>query len=468
MEHLISFLYDHSEIIIQYIRHFIKSEGKKISKSFTNKVSDDFEFNKNIFTFKLNNNKQSDEYVQKFCKWFKLCVMSLLVKYAVDKLEAKTEFANQNIKTEYIINVAKDKTTQKLFVLCVLVYYMMAKITKNRRYYLSIDYEFTQRQNKLAQLCYETPKFKSSVNRSYIWVICPGELEENMKVIFLKYSMECSKIKKLTNGSDSLDVPYMFEHLFQQNKRIIKNFSKSVIDLRFYCEYFKVIRSNDKKCSIYDLLQYFKTITKEKYDELEQINHYMGPTADRVWDIHNLSSYHLKYAYYDVLFLKNCLLDIYKQTKELPYHKSFFYLPQITGFIFLEKWAISNCIITAKQEVDPLNNFIIKHNNENIFLVLIYNKYMQGLILPEINMNMDAIMGVNYFKTNLTVLFKKIVYSVLLENYKILKKKNEFYNEKLSLENLFSDLKKLGFNKLIKLFLLFHKHTRMILSNLYK
>ena len=62
---------------------------------------------------------------------------------------------------------------------------------------------------------------------------------------------------KILHGSESLDIPYIFDKVLLNNKHDILLFLRTIIDTRFLCF--------DKKCSLYELLYSTKTINDKQY-----------------------------------------------------------------------------------------------------------------------------------------------------------------------------------------------------------
>ena len=136
---------------------------------------------------------------------------------------------------------------------------------------------------------------------------------------------------KILHGCDSLDLPYMYDILFKGDKDTIFDFTSRIIDTRFLCEYYRASIEDEKKCSIYDALLYFETINMQKFEYLNNTHDYMGPVQDISWNIHKMSSHHVKYALYDVLFLKHFLSNIYSlANKNTPHiYKSYYLFIQV-------------------------------------------------------------------------------------------------------------------------------------------
>lgn len=469
---MINHLYDNKENVIKYINLYVKSvkNGNKIiNHKIIDKKYDKININNDIFKYDMINKEKNDEFLYNFAQYYCDIVLYLLSEHPYDILDSKNEY-KKIVKTKYIVNMAKNDEYIKLFCLTIMLYYMLA-YTSTKKYYVIVDYEFTQRQIRLIQLNFETESIKNNYNQSFVWVCNPSELPDYIINLLIKKIMIRNKIIKITQGAESLDIPYVYEHMFKQNKKYILQFSKTFVDLRFLCEYFKAtVKSTDKKCSIYDLLKFFNTISSKKYDYLEDVNYKLGPSQDREWDIHKMSSFHAKYAYYDVVFLKQALKDIIKKVKlETPlFINSYKFISHLVGFVCVEKWGISNIINDAKNEVDILNNYIIKYKNNNLTLFGIYSSFIENLVIPNINVDVNSLYSVSYLKTSLIILFKKIIYSILLDNYKIYKKKNEEYNDKLDIKKMITNLNDLKFDLVSKLLLELYNYANTILPNTMK
>ena len=120
----------------------------------------------------------------------------------------------------------------------------------NRHFYIGIDYEYTNKKIQLAQLNFE----HNIALESFIMIISPGELESSIMKNFVDLII-CNKyIRKILQGADSLDIPYMYQIMLQDDPDKIIAFTQTLIDTRFLCEYYKLTRNeeSDDKCSIYD------------------------------------------------------------------------------------------------------------------------------------------------------------------------------------------------------------------------
>lgn len=371
--------------------------------------------------------------------------------------------------SEYnIIQVNSDHLI-KLMLLYIIFYNYDARSIKNKKLYTGVDFEFNQgRKIALCQVAF----FPHRVNK-FIWVFDPNSLDTQRTQYLIKYLFTSKWVHKILHGSDSLDVPYLFQELFMNNHTYIYSFVTNITDTRFLCEYFKnSINNIDKKCSIYDALLYFDTIDQQKYNELQNINKSMGPIQNQVWDVYNMNIYNLKYAAYDTLYLHRFYFDmLYRAKIKTPeLYNSYQYIPLITRFIFLEKWDVSDLLNRIKSQVDPINNYLIKFDDKNITLTNIFTDVLKGLIIksPDLTINVNDLLNINYFRSSLMLLFKMVIYSIITDNFIVYENKNKTYTEKISLEDIFDTLKFIHLDKLRKLIRRFYNASIKKIDDIYK
>ncbi len=98
------------------------------------------------------------------------------------------------------------------------------------------------------------------------------------------------------------------------------------------------------------------------------------------WDVHFMSKAETKYALYDVLFLQYYIENIFKTiNKETPqYVNTYKYINSMIRYIFIERNGVTNTIETAKDIINPLNNYLIKHDGKNHTLITIYNNVIKN------------------------------------------------------------------------------------------
>lgn len=330
---------------------------------------------------------------------------------------------------------------------------------------IGIDYEFSNRQIALMQINFE-PKTIDETH-VFIFIIYPPNLDKvthNMLIHLLKDH----RIYKILHGADSLDIPYMYAELLVDHD-IINSFMKKYVDTRFLCEYYRVSIGEEKKCSIYDALLYFGTITEAKYKHLVDTHDLMGPVQDITWNIQNLSSFHTKYALFDVLFLKQFYKDICKKASSTTtdIFQSYTYFNYISRFVTLEKRDISDITKTLKNKIDPLNNYMIKHDGKNITLINIYNTVIENLIIEKANMSISNLLQVNFLKSNMIIVFKYIIYAFISKEYTVHMNKKQTMNFVLDLDYLHNKLTEHGHHKLLELIRYFEHEVSVKIKHLY-
>ena len=396
------------------------------------------------------------------CSHFQIIILKLVTIMNSDIYYEKNEInlKNNNIKYELLVSNEEDKV--KLFILYLLMFHIESTLRvkifdtelNDNKPFVGIDYEFNNRIIALMQLNFERLSSDKKETTSHIFIVNPGEFSQQNKEYLIKFLMTNNSIYKILHGCDSLDLPFMYDILFENNKEYISDFTKNVYDTRFFCEYYKLTINEDKKCSIYDALLFFEVINKNKYDELNKIHDYMGPVQDVSWNINKMSSFHVKYALYDVLFLKFFLLNLfkipYKNTNN--YFKSYSLLAPITRFIFLEKKEVSTILIKSKLKIDPIHNYHIKLNGNNYTLISIYNDIIKDLFIKDWDLSINNILMVNYFRTGLSILFKNIIYFVIKNKHKVFQKKNIIFNDEFDLNHIYDELSK---HKIFNLFIIF-------------
>lgn len=419
-----------------------------------------------------------------FSKILRVSILKLIEMKHSMKLLEREEIKTPKTRITYVVSIADDEVKTKLFLLYIMVYHLEAYIRTiigddtSSKPHVGLDYEFNNRIIALMQSNFETVSSKEYDTNSYIWISNPGEFDDNANKILIEYLMIDQNIYKILHGPDSLDIPYMYSVMFNNDKDTILKFTRKVIDTRFLCEYYRLSIDDGKKCSIYDALEYFGTISKEKFEWLEETHESMGPVQDISWNIHKMSSYHKQYALYDVLFLQHFLFDIYgKIQKDTPqYISSYRFVLALIRFIFLERREVINTIETAKDEINPMNNYLIKHKGKNITLITIYNEVIENLKIPYSHKNgnkndvidIDFIFLVTYVKKLLSVLFKKIIYHIIINNYQIYMNKTDRFTGKLPLDNMYKELTDNHQKKIILLLNLFHNEVEKKIMTLYK
>ncbi len=343
----------------------------------------------------------------------------------------------------YYIFSAENAEMIKLFQVYITFFYLQALFSKYE--YACFDFEYTLQQNKLTQIAFESAESPFVMT----WITNINEFAEEDRQRYIDLLFLNENITKILHGGDSLDMPFIHNILFGGSNELFKKFVFQCVDTRFPCEYYKIANNElANKCSIYDALLYFGVITQEQYARHEQNVVNMGPSSDISWNIHLLGKAQTLYAIYDVLYLKQFYLkmillaqslvsDEYKEGQKVLYTGL---LKELVNFVYFERHEISQIGATCKAEIDPINNFMIRKSRSgktvNLTLITIFNGVIKGIIMPNPLYELDKLMSVNWFKTPLTNIFKKIVYSLLTVRYEIYKDKMTRYDTKLGIKNL--------------------------------
>ena len=299
----------------------------------------------------------------------------------------------------------------------------------------------------------------------YLWVVDPKKYDLEKRDIINDKLFFNNKVYKVLHGSDALDLPYMYDTLFDNDQEKILKFMKKFIDTRFLCEYVRSSLNEEGKCSIYDSMLYFGTIDQTKYDELMKINEAMGPIWDVQWDIKKMSTVHLKYAFYDVLQLIDCLKDIYKKiTNDTPdYIRTYYYIIEIIRFVIMERKGATKVLELAKSVVNPINNYLVKSREGNITLIQKFNKVMENEIIlkdDKGDIYVNFIDKLNYVKGAFVFLLKYILYYVCSKKYQVYKNKNEIMKDNINIDDLYNEIEKIKMYKLLKFLKLYESNIK--------
>lgn len=329
---------------------------------------------------------------------------------------------NKNNKS-YKYLCINDLVTLKFMFKNIIHYYNDSD--KNK--IIGIDFEFYKvyKKNKKASLI--QINLENSTNISYIFVFDPNFLTIKKLNIFIKFI--CSKrIIKIIHGGEALDIPYLFDHLFNKNNKLIKKFLKKTFDTKFICEYLGF-----NKCNIYDLLYEFNVIDDNTLNELNILNQNIGPIYEITLNINTikLNKYYEDYVINDVLYLPS----LYNKIKQSTYFSSneLFTLQELTNINFHIKRNFNKKFNLLYEKINKINNyFIINENNDKIKLIdffYYYFYYQNDNILLKYNV-------VTYFSQFIQTIIKCLLYKQINAKYIIYKSNNIKYINKLDCFNI--------------------------------
>jgi hypothetical protein len=195
---------------------------------------------------------------------------------------------------------------------------------KNIMTFCGIDFEFnTDRKTNTRHIgsmqiifVFDNTKYHDESYTKPIYIIDPSKLNKNDGELFVKYIL-LSNVIKIFHGSDSLDYPYIFEHLLKNNRKDFVRFIDTSVDTRFLCEIAKRIGSrlgleyHSNKCSIYNALYNNRVIDDKMFDTLSKIGNNIN--YNEYWRLDKLSNNQMIYSAYDVVYLYDLLENISRQ-----------------------------------------------------------------------------------------------------------------------------------------------------------
>lgn len=269
---------------------------------------------------------------------------------------------------------------------------------------IGIDFEFNRIKNKREIALCQINFIKNK--KSDIFLFYPPHIKKG----FFK-KLLISDCIKILHGSESLDLPYIFDNIIDENDW--DSFCKNLIDTKHLCEYYN--SSNNiinGKCKIYDLLSQMKVISKSKYDELMKNDKLMG----NIWEINidiTKDSFIknkelIKYCVYDVLFLP----QLFNNFPKNEIYKDI--IPEIGNIVFILRYT------------NRLNDLYIDISKYNNNYKDIYTKTFDKIMKDVFIYNLYQI---NYFKKFIDLLIKNILYNKLDNSIKLINFK--FKNNKL-------------------------------------
>ncbi len=260
---------------------------------------------------------------------------------------------------------------------------------------IGVDFEFNRVKNKrqiaLCQIIFLKNK------KSDIFLFYPPNINKDIfKNLLLSDTI------KILHGSESLDLPYLFDNIITNNR---DKFFNNLIDTRYLCEYYNSSNNLEGKCRIYDLLLNMKVINKKKYDDLMKNDKLMG----NIWEINidimkpsfTNNKQLIKYCIYDVLYLP----QLYEKfPKNEIYNKI---IPEIGNISFMLRY---------ENKLDDLFIEMSKYNtkkyndNYNYTFNDVYIIVNEWIMIDNFIFNLNQI---NYFRKFIELLIKNILYNYL-------------------------------------------------------
>ena len=222
--------------------------------------------------------------------------------YKIDNL--KKEKYMKNIFKKCIKNINVNKTEIQNSSDSELIIDKKSKdFLPTEQYYLGIDFEFNKVSKNNRDVALMQINLENNSNIGYIFIFDPSKLKSKIKKYLIKILI-FSSIIKILHGSESLDIPYLFNQLLI-DPDLINEFCKNYYDTKFICDYINISGNlvKPKSCSIYDFLLDNNIINQEQIDNLDKIEESMGPIYLIHIDINEMDDNLFNYTLYDVIFL---------------------------------------------------------------------------------------------------------------------------------------------------------------------
>ena len=369
---------------------------------------------------------------------------NLIKKVSNRTLEYSKELNNNDSNNKYLVFLTNTKLNLNIMK-CYLLFYNLNIKLNNKDSYICVDFEFNTKVVALMQINFEQPN-KELFNKSLIFLFHPDQFSDSWKNFFINGIICKSRVFKILHGSDSLDIPYIYNELLNGDKELIIKFNKYFIDTKFICE-FNYFNKNMElgKCKINYLLLNEGIINQKVFDKILKNESDMGHIYDIVIDINNLSDELINYTMYDVVYLPH-LVDYYKKSIV-----NFNFINELTQLSLLDKRKVIDYF--QKEEINRLNNYISIVGGKTIKLIHLYNKLFT--IFCERNKIMNIILKINYFKSTINLIFKFELYYYICRNFTVFRKiidKEKYLNRLYSSykygENIYEFIYK--FRKLIE------------------
>lgn len=340
--------------------------------------------------------------------------LSKIKKISKLKLDTKSEFKKDKQGKHIYVAVADNKNNRSTIEHFFIDF--MKNIHLQNNWYIGIDFEFNTKVIALMQIYFEFDN-----NDNIIVIIYPPDLSE-LGFFALQQILMNKRTNKILHGSESLDIPYLFNDFFKKDINKFGLFLDSFYDTKYLCEmkhYYE--NSMVKKCQIYAYILEAGIVEEKKIVELEKNEKKMGPIWEIKINIYNLQKEIVIYGLYDVIYLpmllRTTMNDNYKLTNE------------ITKIMLLAR---NGCIpgwIDLVNEISASNNYFVRYDSEAIRINDVYSFIIYSF--PNYFSTFHYLLEINYFKLFWENTIKLLLINRLAEITQIYKSGNEKYENKL-------------------------------------
>lgn len=331
-------------------------------------------------------------------------------------LDGSKEFYPKLNKKVY--HILKVDTVAKQKFMCDIFKKFIASQKKHidEKHFIGIDFEFNKITKTNRDVALMQMNLENNASTAHIFILYPPELTKKNHNILLKLLSQ-TKMYKILHGAESLDIPYLFNQLLVDVK-LINNFCSNFYDTRFLCECNHIQNNKtNNKCSIYNLLLEQKIINNEQIEALEKIEQNTGPIYLIKIDIHKLNNDVLKYALYDVIYLPELLKKFILMN---PIYLSA--IPNTTSLINKAKRNIEPFFNELEKLINSMNIYFFYNEKRINTLYKIWENYLTNI--DKFAQILSIFYHVPYFKKNIIILLKFVIYQNITNNFKVFINKN--------------------------------------------
>jgi hypothetical protein len=223
---------------------------------------------------------------------------------------------------------------------------------------------------------------------------------------------------------------------------------ENYVDTRFLCEYHNAQNKlynniENSLCNIYYLYEKYDIINKEQRQILDLNEHKMGKLYELDINIDTLTDELINYTMYDVVYLK----FLYKRM--ISTIKEYSYINEMVHLVYLDKRNIIKFV--DKEMIDKYNiNYFFRDVKIIRLSELIDSGSTQKLEIFN-NKIFNTLFHVNYFKQNLILILKNILYAKTLRRERVFENKTTIQRNQLEYNELFEKLKLYKLNNILNL-----------------
>jgi len=321
------------------------------------------------------------------------------------------EFFDKSINKQCKLLIVKNELTEEYFFNFLIKYLLKAEKIKKPNRIVGFDIEFNtppKSHNERVIAIFQL----SFYLKSYVLIIFYNPKLVSQKTnILMKKLLVSQQVIKIGHGTDSLDVPAIYEYLETDIAKI--DFTNTLYDTRFLCEFSNII-TQEKLCNIYYLLEYYNVLVPEQLEWLHTNEKTLGDFWRKQIDITNLSPELRDYSMYDALYLKKLLTIM----KKLFISKKYNYklIIEVTRLVFLIKRGI-----ILQENYSYFNIYFLK-NKTKLYdnFIIVYQEFINNS-----EFNIKNIFAVNYFKNQLIKILQLLYYIYILNKNTVYKNKTD-------------------------------------------